>query len=133
MLKCQFTADNDFLTFLMKNTPSKQGQNTKVRPLLVTKLFDVEEGKWHYFCHLVIFWWWKSSLKKLNFWALAINGFWTKSHGTKFFGLFLMRSSPCFIRFEIKNHWLPLLTMFKWLLCVGNILMVKIKPKKAEL
>ena len=45
MLKYQFTADNDFLTFLMKNTPSKQGQNTKVRPLLVTKLFDVEEGK----------------------------------------------------------------------------------------
>ena len=98
-----------------------------------TKLFEVKEWKCHYFWDSVIFWCWKSSLKKLNFRALAIDGFWTKKHETKFFWLFLMRSNPCFIRFEIKNHWLPLLTMFKWLLCVGNILMVKIKPKKAEL
>ena len=77
--------------------------------LSLTKLFEVKEWKCHYFWDSVIFWCWKSSLKKLNFRALAIDGFWTKKHGTKFFWSFLMRSNPCFIRFEIKNHWLPLM------------------------
>ena len=67
-----------------------------------TKLFEVKEWKCHYFWDSVIFWCWKSSLKKLNLRALAINGFWTKNDGTKFFLLLLMRSNPCFIRFEIK-------------------------------
>ena len=76
--------------------------------LSLTKLFEVKEWKCHYFWDSVIFWCWKSSLKKLNFRALAIDGFWTKKHETKFFWSFLMISNPCFIRFEIKNHWLPL-------------------------
>ena len=53
--------------------------------LSLTKLFEVKEWKCHYFWDSVIFWCWKSSLKKLNFRALAINGFWTKKHGTNFF------------------------------------------------
>ena len=113
MLKCQFTAKNDFLTFLMPITPWKQSQNTKIRSLLQTKLFKIEEWKWHHFCYLVTFWWWKSSLKKLNFRALAINGFWTKKTWDQIFWLFLMKSNPSFIRFEIENHWLPLFHIFR--------------------
>ena len=103
--------EHEFSLFLMPISPSKQGQNEKIKTLSITKLFEVKEWKCPYFWDSVIFWCWKSSLKKLNFRALGINGFWTKKHGTKFFWSFLMRSNPCFIRFEIKNHWLPLMQL----------------------
>ena len=106
--KLSICCRDDFLNFLMPIKPLQQNQNTKIRSLLLTKLFKLEVWKGRYFCDLVTFWWWKSSLKKLNFRALAINQFWTKWHGTKNFWPFLITSNPCSIRFEIKNHWCAL-------------------------
>ena len=47
-------------------------------------------------------------LSKNCSWPRISNSVW---QGTKFFGLFLMTTNPCFITFEIKNHWMPLMDM----------------------
>ena len=90
-----------FSTFLMLETPWKLGQNTKIIPLLLIKLFEVQEWKWCYFLNLMSFWCWKSRPKNLNFAAPALDEFWLKRHGTKTKGVILVISIPCFIRFEI--------------------------------
>ena len=48
---------------------------------------------------------WKSATLGLQ----LSTGFGPNNLGPVFFGVFLMTANPCFITFEIKNHWMPLM------------------------
>ena len=53
--------------FVVLTKLAKSAQIAKIRPLLFTKLFLVQEWKWPYFWNSVKFWYWKWCLKIANF------------------------------------------------------------------
>ena len=91
--------DNSQFVVLAKLT--KSAQIAKIRSLLLTKLFTVQEWKWLYFCVLVKFGCWKWCLKIANFKPPRELEISTKWSGTKPQGVILDISISVWISLRI--------------------------------
>ena len=106
-----------FWTTLCKNnlsisiTVPKQGPNgLENAPMGLNFSFDSK----CYFCVLTLPIIFHAHLKQSKL-ALKLQRVLEQMTQDKNFGFFLMTTNPCFITFEIKNHWMPLPVCVLWL------------------
>ena len=87
--------------FVVLANLTKSAQIAKIRSLLLTKLFRVQEWKWPYFCGAIKFWCWKWCLKIANFKPPRELEISTKWSGTKPQGVILDISISVWISLRI--------------------------------